>query len=224
MKITKKLQKLNVILVRFFHTHVKKKNLRSLILPMVSFLPAAREKVIIDDLTVGWNDFKHSITLLKTSTIIHMWSLSIKDRTKRISHKCVNKGERQWGNNWTFCRCCSGSSEEEVLIEVWQWVPQKQIFVQNIKFIFIAAFLFCRVEKEEKRCSKFHCCWRQVACFLWHPFCFSVIKWSSPSHGGTERTASLHTLLLPSQYLSQINDVVQGLRLTTCAWTQFPHG
>jgi len=53
MKITKKLQKLNVILVRFFHTHVKKKNLRSLILPMVSFLPAAREKVIIDDLKVG---------------------------------------------------------------------------------------------------------------------------------------------------------------------------
>lgn len=191
---------------------------------MESVLPAAHEKVVINHLTDEMTS-KTSITLLKTSRIIHKWSLSINDGTERISHKYVNI-EVKGGEEITevLADVALVLQRGNVPVKVLQWVSRKQVFIQNITFIFIAVFLWCRLEKEEKKCHKFHCCWKQVAWFVWHPLYFSVIIWSSPSHHRTDRAASLHTQSLPPKYLSQINDVVQGPWLTTCAWTQFPHG
>lgn len=155
-----------------------------------------------------------------------MWSLSINGRTKRISHKCENnKGK-------------GGEEITEVLGDV-ALAPQRRtcslkcynrchenryLYKKNKKIISIAAGLSWWVEKEEKLCYTFPRCWSSVACFSQHPLHFPAITWSSPSHHGAERAASPHTQPLPPKYLSQIDDVVQGPWLTTCAWTQFPHG
>lgn len=92
------------------------------------------------------------------------------------------------------------------------------------KKIFVAAVLSWWVEKEEKLLSTFPCCWSSGVCSPQHPLYFSAITRSSPSRRGAERAASPHTQPLPPKYLSQIDDVVQGPWLTTCAWTPFPHG
>lgn len=154
-----------------------------------------------------------------------MWSLSINDRTNRISYKCVNNKEK------------GGEEITEVLGDValalqrrmcslkrYSGCHENRYLYKKIIFIFIAEVLSWCIDKQEKLYYTFPCCWSSVACFPQHPLYFSVITWSSPSRRRAERTASPHTQPLPPKYLSQIDDVVQGPWLTTRAWTQFPHG